>query len=162
MPNTLLGLYQQAVATGDTPAANWYAQALAAQAGININVNEVTAASPSLVLPNSNSGASPSNSGSSGFNWAGAADAFLQGILHPLDTLSGQNTVQMNADAASTGNAVSKAVSSTGSALSFLTDIPRLVTSLLGLILIIVGLFALTRGPVVNIVSSKLKEQAFS
>ena len=47
-------------------------------------------------------------------------------------------------------------------AISFITDIPRVTTTLLGLILIIAGIFALSKGPAVNIVASAVKDAATS
>ena len=49
-----------------------------------------------------------------------------------------------------------------GSALDFITDIPRVVTSVLGIILIIAGIFALTKGPVVNVVGDIARESLTS
>lgn len=49
-----------------------------------------------------------------------------------------------------------------GGALSFITDIPRVTTTLLGLILIIAGIFALAHGPAVQIVSGNIKEAVTS
>lgn len=55
------------------------------------------------------------------------------------------------------GGGVMGAVSSAKAGLAFITDIPRVTTTLLGLILIIAGIFALSRGPAVNIVSSAVR-----
>lgn len=55
-----------------------------------------------------------------------------------------------------------KSAEAASSALDFITDIPRVATTLLGLILIIAGIFALTRGPAVQIVTSAVKEAATS
>jgi hypothetical protein len=61
------------------------------------------------------------------------------------------------------GNSTTGAIlTSAGSAISFITDIPRVTTTLLGLILIIAGIFALSRGPAVQIVGGALKEAATS
>jgi hypothetical protein len=65
--------------------------------------------------------------------------------------------------AGAAGNSTTGAVlASAGSAISFITDIPRVTTTLLGLILIIAGIFALSRGPAVQIVGGALKEAATS
>ncbi len=84
-----------------------------------------------------------------------------------LDKVFGEIPVigAVNNALGSTGNpksVLSGGLSATGSALSFITDIPRVATTLLGLILIIAGIFALTKGPVVNIVSSAVREAATS
>jgi hypothetical protein len=55
-----------------------------------------------------------------------------------------------------------KTIDATSAAVSFITDIPRVVTTLLGLVLIIAGIFALARGPAVNIVASAVREAATS
>lgn len=67
-------------------------------------------------------------------------------VIGPLNTALGST--------ADPNSMVSTAASSTGAALAFITDIPRVVTTLLGLILIIAGIFALSKGPVVSVVSS--------
>lgn len=49
-----------------------------------------------------------------------------------------------------------------GAAWDFITDIPRVVTTVLGIILIIAGIFALTKGPVVNVVGNVARESLTS
>lgn len=89
------------------------------------------------------------------FSLGSAGDALLQGILHPWDTFTG-NTAQMNEDLKKGAGPVS----SLTSAFDFITDIPRVATTLLGLILIIAGIFALSRGPVINIAANAIKTAA--
>lgn len=163
----LVDEYEAAVRGGNTQYANYLAQILASGAGININANQVTAAPASMLPSNSNTAPASSN----GF-WGGltqGGDAILQGILHPFDTLTGHNTDQMNADikggkggVSEVIGAVSDAVSGTSAAVKFITDIPRVATTILGLILIIAGIFALSRGPAVQIVGSAVKEAVVS
>lgn len=162
---SLVDEYEAAVRSGSNPAyANYLAQILASNAGININSNQVTAA-PSNLLPQHTDTVAASDSNFwGGSSIGGGLDAFVQGIMHPLDTLTGTNTAQMNADVkAGKGGisqaigAVSDAVSGTNAAIKFITDIPRVATTVLGLILIIAGIFALSRGPAVQIVSSAVK-----
>lgn len=74
--------------------------------------------------------------------------------LPSLGDLGGpqNNAASINAATANmqTGvNNVASAASSVGSALSFITNIPRVTTTVLGLILIIAGIFALTKGQTV-------------
>lgn len=79
----------------------------------------------------------------------GTVDKFLPS-LGKLD--SGLN---MNPnDKGNIVESVGDAVSGTSAALKFISDIPRVTTTLLGLILIIAGIFALAKGPAVNIVSN--------
>lgn len=159
--------YEALVRSGSNPQyANYLAKILASGAGININANDVTAAPANMLPDNSHAPAS-----GQGF-WGGlteGGDAILQGFLHPLDTFTGANHSQMNADLKSGKGgvsevigAVSDAVSGTSAALKFITDIPRVATTLLGLILIIAGIFALSRGPAVQIVGGVLRDAAVS
>lgn len=158
--------YEAAVRSGNTKTANYLAQILASGAGININANQVEAA-PSSMLPGAQS--APSSGFWGGLSWGSALDAIGQGFLHPLDTVTGHNTAQMNTDAKSgkgpvsdVVGAVTDVVSGTSSAVKFITDIPRVATTLLGLILIIAGIFALSRGPAVQIVGGAIKEAVVS
>jgi hypothetical protein len=90
------------------------------------------------------------------YDFGPAIDNALSGIpiLGPLNKLLGST--------ADPNSPLSAATSTTSSALAFITDIPRVVTTLLGLVLIIAGIFALSRGPAVNIVSSAVREAATS
>lgn len=47
---------------------------------------------------------------------------------------------------------------SLGSALAFITDIPRVTTAVVGLVLVIAGIFALSRGPAVQIVTTAARD----
>lgn len=49
-------------------------------------------------------------------------------------------------------------LASAASAIAFITDIPRVTTALIGIVLIIAGIFALTRGPAVQIVTTAARE----
>ena len=149
--------YLAAVRSGNKPYANYLAQMLAAQAGININANTVEAAPLSVLQPGI--GALPALPPLPGQATGGglpdlstAADAILQGIMHPWDTITGANA----------GTKPPPIVSSTTAALNFITDIGRVTTTVLGLILIIAGIFALARGPAVQIVGGALREAATS
>lgn len=73
-----------------------------------------------------------------------------------------QANVMQDAGTAFSKTGLGQAIGATSSALAFITDIPRVVTTLLGLILIIAGIFALAKGPAVNIVSSAVREAATS
>jgi len=64
--------------------------------------------------------------------------------------------------AANAASGLYNAGKATVSFLSFVSDLPRLGTTLLGLILIIAGIFALTKGPVVGIVGDVAKEALVS
>lgn len=170
---SLGSLYEDAVNSGDTAMANYYAKMLAANAGININTNDVTAATPGMLAGNSNSvsldigNLFPDSSGtpsvipsaSQGSTYVGA---FTNTLLHPLDTLKGFFDPKQAAANAGADNSMGVKVDSTRSAISFITDIPRVATTLLGLILIIAGIFALSKGPAVNIVSSAVREAVTS
>jgi hypothetical protein len=56
----------------------------------------------------------------------------------------------------------STAASATSAAFSFITDIPRVATTVVGIILIIAGIFALSRGPAVEIATDAVKAAATS
>jgi len=60
------------------------------------------------------------------------------------------------------GSGLAGTAASIKSGLSFITDIPRVATTLLGLILIIAGIFALSKGPAVQIVGSAVKDAVTS
>lgn len=61
------------------------------------------------------------------------------------------------------GNSTTGGVLSAASgAISFIFDIPRVLTTLIGLILIIAGIFALARGPAVQVLGSAVREAATS
>jgi hypothetical protein len=89
--------------------------------------------------------------------WSQLGDAILQGLSNPFATLTGQGTAQMNAQIAAGQGPVS------GTLAEFKNwSIARVVTILLGIILIVVGLFALAKGPAVQIVSSSAARQLTS
>lgn len=48
------------------------------------------------------------------------------------------------------------------SAVAFITDVPRVTTTILGLILIIAGIFALARGPAVQVIQYAVRENVTS
>jgi len=156
--------YEDAVRRGDTNLANYLAQMLASQAGININTNKVEAA-PASMLPSIGYGQSPSVSldipqgyfsggENSATTWQNGIGAIIQGFTHPYDTFFG-NRDEQNAAAADKGNAV-KAVGDTvggvGRLLAIVTDIPRMVTLILGVALIIIGLLMLNNRTIVQAV----------
>jgi len=139
--------YQAAVASGDTSLANYLAQAIAASAGINVNANQVTAAPNSMVNPGYSSSSQPPK----GFfgNLAGGIDQAIP-ALGSLDSMFGVNPGAP--DAGSTGATVSNVITGTGSFLSFISDIPRVVTLLVGLMILTVGFFMLADKSVIQTV----------
>lgn len=154
----LVDEYEAAVRGGNTKYANYLAQILASGAGININANEVTAA-PSALLSHGD----PTPAGDGNF-WGGLSSgvAGLQsgvaGLLGAIDSIDptapkggGKGPLSSVADLL---GGVSDAVSGTSAALKFITDIPRVVTTLLGLILIIAGIFALAKGPAIQVLGA--------
>lgn len=138
--------YESAVRSGNTPLANYLAQMLAANAGINIAANQVEAAPASFFSSNS----APSAGGDSGGFWGGLGKFPL---LPVLPGLTPDNIGSVIKGAGDVAKGLSGAASGASSAIKFITDIPRVATTLLGLILVIAGIFALTRGPTVNIVT---------
>lgn len=62
----------------------------------------------------------------------------------------------------SAATSVSNAASAGSAAIAFITDIPRVATTVLGLILIIAGIFALSKGPAVNIVTTAVRDTVTS
>lgn len=140
--------YEDAVRGGNTPLANYLAQMLAANAGINIAANQVEAA-PASFFPDKNT--TPSAGGDGGF-WGGL------GKFPLLPGLPGLTPDAIGSVIGGVGDAAKGA----GSAISFITDIPRVATTILGLILVIAGIFALTRGPAVNIVSNAVSKAVTS
>lgn len=152
--------YQAAVASGDSTTANYLAQMLAAQAGININTNEVTAAPNSMVNPTT------SSSGLSGI--LGNTESWLNEYL-PSD--SANNAAIISTTAANPVNqAIQSGIDTVGGAVStasgffnFIGDIPRLGTTIIGGLMIAAGLFGLAGGShkdVINLVTSKTKAVA--
>ena len=152
--------YQSAVASGDTTTANYLAQMLAAQAGININTNQVTAAPNSMVNP-----APSSTTATSGNDWLdnllNGLDTAFPSTLGALDSIGGSGAPAP--DAGSAGAAVVSGVQGAGSFLSLLGDIPRLGTIIVGGLMIAAGLFGLAGGShkdVIQLVTSKTKAVA--
>lgn len=143
----LSDLYVQAVNSGDHDAANYYAQALAAQAGLPIQ--GVTAASPAQV------NAAPAQSSGGGFPFSLPALPSLSDALKGISNGFGPGSILggIAAVGAAEAPAATGAVSSVGSAFDFITDVPRVVTTVLGIILIIAGIFALTKTNPIEIVS---------
>jgi len=164
--------YEAAVRSGNTQYANYLAQALAAQAGININTNQVTAA-PANMLPQYSNNSSPSVSlgipqgfldpgqgpadNPNALNWSNAIGAIVQGFTtNPFTTFFG-NKDEQNAQAAAKGAAIGSAadsVASVGTLLKIVTDVPRMVTIFIGLILLIAGLFLLGNRTIVQAVQA--------
>lgn len=140
----LSDLYEQAVRSGNTDQATYYAQALAAQHGMSIQ--GVTGASASQL---------PGSSASNGFFNLPALPS-LSDIAGALFTGSGLGLA--NDLLTTNAKAASDATKTTGAALGFITDIPRVVTTVLGIILIIAGIFALSKGPAVQIVGGHLAD----
>ena len=93
-------------------------------------------------------------------------DAILQGVLHPFSTITG-NTGQMNSDVAAGKGPLSSATSAISSLeagaaafLNILTDVPRVATIAIGLILLIIGGFALTGRNVTEVITSAARAGA--
>lgn len=90
------------------------------------------------------------------------AAAVFNTVLHPLDTIKGFFDPAQAAKNAGMDNAAGASLDSGKAALAFITDIPRVATTALGLILIIAGIFALTKGPAVNIVTGAVRNAVTS
>lgn len=73
-------------------------------------------------------------------------------MLGSIDSSVGLNPNVPGSTLSNTGGAASAL-----SFVSFLSDLPRVATVVLGLVFIIAGVFALTRGPAVNVVSSAVR-----
>ncbi len=87
--------------------------------------------------------------------------SWLQSFLRGTADVIGNATKGANYVAGGAAQAVTTAgdvASGTVSLLKIITDIPRMTTMALGLILIIAGIFALARGPAVQIVTGAAKE----
>lgn len=155
--------YENAIRSGDTNTANYLAQMLATQAGININTNSVSAA-PASLLPTLGTQSAPAASSGGGF-FSGLLSGAqsLQDWLEKIDPTSNTNmggkglTGQTNP--ATVGQATGQA---TASAFSFITDIPRVTTTILGLILIIAGIFALASGSAAKVIVNTVHANATS
>jgi len=163
--------YEDAVRSGNTQLANYLAQALAANAGININTNQVTAA-PASMLPQtpmySSASSSlnipkgfldpgqPDASNPNALTWSNALGALAQGFTNPFDTFFGNQDEQRAgaASKAATAAGVGDTVASVGSLLKIVTDVPRMVTIFIGLILLIAGLFMLGNKTIVAAVEA--------
>lgn len=150
--------YENAVKAGNTQLADYLAKAVAFQYG-GINPANVTAA-PASLLPNRGTTSTlgpwqiPSLSQ--------ALDAITQGIFHPFNTVTGSNIQQMNKDVASGQGPVTSTVKGAAAAFNFITDIPRVTTTVLGLILIIAGIFALSQGAAARVIVNTLHSNATS
>jgi hypothetical protein len=144
--------YENAVRSGDVGTANYLAQMLASQAGININANSVSAA-PASMLPSvpALSSKAPASSGGFFSGLLGGAQSF-QNWLEKIDPTSNTNSKTSITGSTNPVTVGQTAGSATAGALSFITDIPRVTTSLLGLILIIAGIFALSAGSAARVI----------
>lgn len=167
--------YESAIRGGRTDEANYLAQMLASAAGININSNKVTAA-PASMLPNSNgygSGPSASLSIPEGYFSGGAGPSsnaptydpstwsfsnilgpILQGFTNPLGTAKsvGSSSEQDTQNAAAL--AKSDTIGGVGRLLAIVTDIPRMITLILGVALILIGLLMLNNRTIVAAVQA--------
>jgi hypothetical protein len=95
-----------------------------------------------------------------------ALNAALDGLLHPIDSLTG-NTNNMDSAIVAGKGPLSTATSAIGSLesgaaafLNILTDVPRVATIAIGLILLIIGGFALTGRNVTEVITSAAKAGA--
>lgn len=156
--DSLLTEYQKAVNSGNTQYANYLAQILASNAGIHINANEVTAAPAALVngaaQANNSATATPSSTTSNFWGTLGGVADFM---LNPFEWSPSAATAEIEKGQA--GNSTTGAVvSGAGSFLSFISDIPRVGTVIVGGLLIAAGLFGLAGGShreVINLVTPK-------
>lgn len=142
---SLVDDYESAVRRG-APEANYLAQMLAASAGININANDVAAAPASMLHPVNDIKAT-ANQGSF---WGGIGGA----IDNATNTLMSPFLGKIGEPLGGAAKVVSDVAGNSDKAMKFITDIPRVATTLLGLILIIAGIFALAKGPAVQIMGA--------
>lgn len=151
--------YENAVKAGNTQLADYLAKAVAFQYG-GINPANVTAA-PASLLPTSSTNAPSLNTSD-----------FLNKIMNWIDSIDptspmnkGMNPLTSSGIASTLDSAVSTAsntVSGASSAIAFITDIPRVTTTVLGLILIIAGIFALSQGAAARVIVNTLHSNATS
>lgn len=148
--------YEDAVRSGNSQLANYLAKALAANAGININSNNISAAPASMFTQySSNSSPTASLSIPQGFLDPGQGDADrpkygLEGVIESLKII-GRAPGQAVDAVTGTAGAVADGAAGVGSLLKIVTDLPRMVTIFIGLILLIAGLFMLGNKTVVAI-----------
>lgn len=156
----LVDEYEAQVRSGSNPAyANYLGQMLAAKAGIDINSNQVSAAPADLLHSTA-----PAAEGSFWGGVKSSLDKATNTLMGPLLGNVGE-PLGGSVGKSSIGGAiksVADALDTTSAAVKFITDIPRVATTVLGLILIIAGIFALARGPAVQIVSGAVKEAVTS
>lgn len=122
-------------------------------------------------IPNLTSGGAASNAGTSSvatdnqgsfwdhpltYDFGPLVDSWVNQIpvIGPLNKMLGST--------ADPNSPVSGGAGAATGALAFITDVPRVATTVLGFILIIAGIFALSRGPVVQVVSSSVREAVTS
>lgn len=136
--------YENAV-RNNSPTKDYLAQMIATSAGININANQVTAAPASML-----------KAPQSGF-FKGIGDAINNATDTLMSPLLGKLGSPLGGGVGTVVKTAGDIVNPTGKAIKFITDIPRVVTTLLGLILIIAGIFALAKGPAVQIIGDAKK-----
>lgn len=159
---SLSDLYNQARLSGNTGAADYYAQALYAAANPGASIQGVTAApltGAAGILPSGSLVPSNNIFGAIGNSLPTLSDLFsLISKYDPttgtaLDPMAGSGTNPIKL-----GQSASDLTDSAEGAIGFLSDIPRVVTSVIGLILIVAGIFALSRGPAVQVVGGHIKD----
>lgn len=86
-----------------------------------------------------------------------AFSAFSSTLFHPLDSLKGLlDPAQASKNVAADDTSAS-GLDAIGKFFTAISDVPRDATVIIGLALIIIGVFALSKGPAVNIVSSAVR-----
>lgn len=93
----------------------------------------------------------PSNSSSAG------SPGFFQTLGNLLTQPGLQSLLEAPQIATTTTNVATSAAQTATSFWGLVTDLPRMATMVIGLILIIAGIFALSRGPAVQVISSAAK-----
>lgn len=102
---------------------------------------------PTPPAPNAPAGATTPASGF--IAWADRNIPFLGAM---------DDSVDLNPNTPGSLTSSTSPLASAASAIAFITDIPRVTTALIGIVLIIAGIFALTRGPAVQIVTTAARE----
>lgn len=149
MSNNLFDEYSNAVATGNSGYADYLGQIMRiGDQQYGTEFNTAVGGSKTTTAPaTENQGLLYPYSGT-GSNLTGAAGWLLGAIGTPLGTLFGGSTNPFQ-NAQSAAGAAQGIQKGTIAGLDFITDIPRVATTLIGGIMIAVGLIALTREPAI-------------
>lgn len=166
VPSDLVTQYQNAVSSGDTSTANYLAQAIAGAAGLN--ANNVTAAPNSLVNPSpgyTNSSQPSFLSGLLNFPLLGGGSAAAASVANAaapvVDAVTGADGgggfLGIPGAIEQAGAAIAAPFKGVGEFFDFITNIPRVLTILIGVILVIVGLYMLGNKQIIAAVSTVAK-----